>query len=277
LKRKKRFQAIGLLSYLLLSSGAAAMVLPFVWMLSTSLKAKKLLNLYPPQWIPNPAAWENYPKAIGSFPFFQYLWNNIKITSLILLGTLCTSALAGYAFSRMRFRFRDPLFIVILAVMMIPGQVTMIPVFLLIRDLGMIDTHSALVIPSLVSPFGIFILRQYFLTLPKDLEDAAYIDGCTPPRVFAQIMLPLAAPALAALTVLTFMGTWNSFIWPLLLISTKSKYMLTVGLLQFQNQYGNEYNLMMAATLLCLAPVMILYIFTQRYFVEGIAFSGIKG
>jgi multiple sugar transport system permease protein len=277
MKNKKGFRLAHLLSYLLLSAGAATMVLPFVWMVSTSLKVKKSLTMYPPQWIPNPVMWENYPKAIASFPFFQYLWNNLKITGLIVLGTLLTSALAGYAFSRMRFRFRDALFMVILAVMMIPGQVTMIPVFILVRNLGMIDSHSALIIPSLVSPFGIFILRQYFLTLPRDLEDAAYIDGCTPPRIFAQIMLPLAAPALAALTVLTFMGVWNSFMWPLLLISTKAKQMLTVGLLQFQNQYGGEYNLMMAATLLCLAPVMILYMFTQRYFVEGIAISGIKG
>jgi multiple sugar transport system permease protein len=277
MKNGKKINAARLLSYLLLSAGALTMVLPFLWMVSTSLKTKRIVNMYPPQWIPNPAAWENYPKAIAAFPFFQYLWNNVKITGLIVLGTLLTSALAGYAFSRMRFRFRDALFMIVLAVMMIPGQVTMIPVFLLVRDLGMIDSHSALIIPSLASPFGIFILRQYFLTLPKDLEDAAYIDGCSPPRIFARIMLPLASPALAALTVLTFMGTWNSFIWPLLLISTKSKLMLAVGLLQFQNQYSSDYNLLMAATLLCLAPVMILYLFTQRYFVEGIALSGIKG
>jgi multiple sugar transport system permease protein len=277
MKIEKKFKTFNLAAYLILSAGAVTMLLPFVWMVSTSLKGKKSLNMFPPQWIPDPVVWENYPKAISSFPFFQYFLNNVKITGLIVLGTLITSALAGYAFARMRFRFRDALFIVILAVMMIPGQVTMIPVFLLVRDLGMMDTHSALIIPSLVSPFGIFILRQYFLTLPKDLEDAAYIDGCAPLRIFAQIMLPLAAPAMAAVTVLTFMGTWNSFMWPLLLISTKSKLMLAVGLLQFQNQYGGEFNLMMAATLLCLAPIMILYIFTQRYFVEGIAISGIKG
>lgn len=233
--------------------------------------------MYPPQWIPHPAVWKNYPDAIASFPFFQYLWNNTKITGLIVLGTLITSALAGYAFTRMRFRFRDALFIVILAVMMIPGQVTMIPVFLLVRDLGMMDSHGALIIPSFVSPFGIFILRQYFLTLPKDLEDAAYIDGCAPPRIFAQIMVPLEGPAFVAVTVLTFMGVWNSFLWPLLLISAKSKQVIAVGLLQFQNQYGGECNLMMAATLLRLAPIMILYMFTRRYFVEGIAISGIKG
>ena len=253
------------------------MVLPFLWMLSTSLRARRLITIYPPQWIPNPIAWENYPRAIEAFPFFQYFLNNVKITSLIIAGVLLTSSLAGYAFSRMRFPFRDALFIAILAAIMIPGQVTMIPVFLLVRDLGWIDSHAALIIPSLVSPFGIFILRQYFLTIPRDLEDAAYIDGCNPLWVYMKIMLPLAAPALAALTVINFMGTWNAFMWPLILISTRSKQMLTVGLLQFMNQYNNEYNLLMAATLMCLAPIMIVYMFTQRYFVEGIAISGIKG
>ena len=277
MKRRKAIAPINALIYLLLSAGAFTMVLPFVWMLSTSLKSRRLINMYPPQWIPNPVAWDNYPRAIAAFPFFQYLLNNVKITTAIIAGILLTSSLAGYAFSRMRFPFRDALFIVILAAIMIPGQVTMIPVFLLVRDLGWIDSHASLIIPSLVSPLGIFIMRQYFLTIPRDLEDAAYIEGCSPLVVYAKIMLPLAAPALAALTVISFMGTWNSFMWPLILISTKSKQMLTVGLLQFMTQYNTEYNLLMAATLLSLAPIMIIYMFTQRYFVEGLALSGIKG
>lgn len=265
------------LTYLALTLGAVAMMVPFVWMASTSLKEKSQLLVYPPVWIPDPICWENYAKAVKAFPFLQYLFNNIKITALIVLGVALTSTLAGYAFARMRFRARDALFLVILAVMMIPGQVTMIPVFLLVRDLGMIDSHSSLIVPSLVSPFGIFLMRQYFLTLPRDLEDAAYIDGCLPLRVFAQIFLPLAQPAIAALCVLTFMSTWNSFIWPLILISTKSKQMLSVGLLQFQSQYSADNHLMMAAALLSLSPMMLLYLFTQRYFVEGIAVSGVKG
>ncbi len=277
IKTQKKIKASHLVAYLLLLLGAFTMVIPFLWMLSTSLKEKSQLLVYPPQWIPNTIQWGNYSKAITSFPFFQYLWNNTKITVLIVFGTLLTSSLAGYAFARMRFRGRDTLFMIVLAVMMVPGQVTMVPVFLLVRDLGLIDSHGSLIIPSLVSSFGIFLMRQYFLTLPRDLEDAAYVDGCNPVRTFIQIFLPLAQPAMAALAVLTFMSVWNSFMWPLILISTKSKQMLTVGLLQFQNQYASDYHLMMAATLLSLLPIMMVYLFTQRYFIEGIAVSGIKG
>lgn len=263
--------------YFVLLIGSVLMLVPFVWMLSTSLKAKSALLIYPPEWIPRPIMWENYKTAIKSFPFFQYLYNNIKICALIVLGTLVTSSLAGFAFARMRFRMRSALFLVILAMMMIPSQVTMIPVFLLVRDLGMINSHSALIIPSLVSPLNIFIMRQYFLTLPRDLEDAAYVDGCMPLVTFARIFLPLAAPAMAAISVLTFVGAWNSFIWPLILISDKSKQMMSVGLLNFKNQYSADHHLMMAATLLSICPVLALYLFTQRYFVEGIAVSGMKG
>ncbi|NLG26121.1 MAG: carbohydrate ABC transporter permease [Clostridiales bacterium] len=264
-------------AYAALALGAVMMVAPFAWMVATSLKTKAQLLTYPPVWLPNPPQWINYAAAIKAFPFFQYLLNNVKITGLIVLGVLATSSMGGFAFGRMRFKGRGALFMAILSVMMIPGQVTMVPVFLLVRDLGMIDSHSALIVPSLVSPFGVFLMRQYFLTLPRDLEDAAYVDGSSPLRTFAQIFLPLAQPALAALATLTFMGAWNSFMWPLILISTKSKQMLTVGLLQFQSQYSDATHQMMAATLMALAPIMLLYLFTQRYFIEGIAVSGIKG
>ncbi len=265
------------LIYLFLIIGAVSMILPFAWMISTSLKGTNNVMVYPPEWIPNPAVWSNYPKAIQDFPFFQYLFNNIKICALIVLGTVITSSMAGYAFARMRFPGRNVLFLVILAVIMIPGQITMIPVFLLVKDLGWMDNHVALIIPSIASPFGIFLIRQYMLTLPRDLEDAAYVDGCGVVRIFLKIILPLTKSALAALGVITLMGSWNSFIWPLLLISTKSKQMMTVGLLQFQSAYQTKYNLLMAATVLSILPLFLVYIFCQRYFIEGIAVSGIKG
>ena len=265
------------LPYLTLIVGAGLMVMPFVWMFSTSLKTKAALLVYPPQWIPKPVMWENYITAISRFPFYLYLWNNVKVASLIVLGTITTSSLAGFAFARMRFRGRDALFLIILGMMMIPGQVTMIPVFLLVRDLGMIDSHSSLIIPSFVSPLFIFIMRQYFLTLPRDLEDAAYVDGSMPLRTFSTIFLPLVTPAIAAISVLSFVDTWNSFIWPLILISDKKKLMMSVGLLNFTNQYSSDNHLMMAATMLSVLPIFILYLFTQKYFVEGIAISGLKG
>lgn len=273
--RKFRFGKF--LVYCTLILGSFIMILPFAWMISTSLKDKAQTLAYPPIWIPRPSHPENYAEAIATFPFFQYLWNNIKICALITLGSIVTAASAGYAFARMRFKGRDALFMVALAMMMIPGQVTMIPVFLLVKDMGMINSHSALIIPSLVSSFNIFLMRQYFITLPRDLEDAAYVDGCMPLRVFFQIFLPLSGPAIAALSVLTISGSWNSFMWPLILISDKNKQMLSVGLLQFSNQYSTNYHLLMAASTLTLLPLVILYLFTQRYFIEGIAFSGVKG
>jgi multiple sugar transport system permease protein len=263
--------------YTALVLGLVMMLIPFLWMISTSLKNKSQTLAYPPIWIPNPIYFSNYAEAIQKFPFFQYLWNNIKITGLITLGTTATSAMAGYAFACMRFKGRDALFMVVLGMMMIPGQVTMIPVFLLVKQLGMINTHSSLIVPSIASSFGIFLMRQYFVTLPQDLEDAAYVDGCKPLGIFFKIFLPLAGPAVAALFVLTVSGSWNSFMWPLILISDKSKQMLSVGLLQFTGQYDSDTHLMMAAATLTLMPLMILYLFTQRYFIEGIAFSGVKG
>ncbi|WP_246358603.1 carbohydrate ABC transporter permease [Paenibacillus phytorum] len=266
-----------LLVYVVLIAFGILMVVPFVWMLSTSLKDNSLIFSFPPKWIPDPIKWRNYQEAASSFPYYQYFWNTFYITALTIAGVLLTSALAGYAFARMQFPLRNQLFLVVLSIMMIPGQVIMIPIFLLVKDLGWMDSHLSLIVPSLVSPFGIFLMRQFYLSMPKELEDAASIDGCNPIRTFFSIFLPLSKPALATISVFTFIGTWNSFLWPLLLISTKSKQILTVGLLQFQNMYATQYNLLMAATLLVLLPVFLVYMFAQRYFVEGIAGSGVKG
>ena len=274
---KKKMTWSKFLIYAALILGSVIMMIPFLWMISTSLKNKAQTLAYPPIWIPDPMHFENYADAISKFPFLRYLWNNIKISGLITLGTVVTSTMAGYAFARMRFKGRDALFMVVLGMMMIPGQVTMIPVFLLVKQMGMINTHWSLIIPSIASSFNIFLMRQYFITLPRDLEDAAYVDGCKPLGVFFKIFLPLAGPPVAALCVLSVAGSWNSFMWPLILISDKSKQMLSVGLLQFTGQYSSDTHLMMAAATLTLMPLMILYMFTQKYFIEGIAFSGVKG
>ena len=265
------------ISHLILIAGSVLMATPFVWMISTSLKRQSEVFAYPPRWIPDPIHWSNYSKALEAFPFWRYTLNTVYISVFITLGVMLTSSMAGYAFARMRFSGRDHLFLLILAVMMVPGQVTMIPVFLIVKSLGWMDSHLALIIPSLASPFGIFLLRQFYLTLPRDLEDAAYIDGCGPFRVYWQIFVPLSKPALATLGIFTFMGAWNSFLWPLILISSDRKKVLTVGLLTFQNMFTTRYNLLMAAALLATLPILIAYIFAQRYFIEGIALTGIKG
>jgi multiple sugar transport system permease protein len=264
------------LAYFVLILFSIIFMFPFLWMLSTSLKQGQLVFTYPPQLIPNPVRFQNYLDAIEQFPFFRYLWNTFYITFLITVGSILTSALAGYAFARIPFAFRNQLFILVLAVMMIPVQAIMIPIYLLIRDLGWLDSHLLLIIPSLVFPFGIFLMRQFYLGLPKSLEEAAAIDGCNPLRTFVSIFMPLSKPAIATLCVFSIMGAWNSFMWPLILITTKSKQVLTVGLLEFQHMYGAQYNLLMAATLLVLLPILLAYLFAQRYFVEGIATTGIK-
>lgn len=263
--------------YLVLALGAVSMLLPFVWMISTSLKTKSQVSAYPPVWIPNPVKWENYSQAISSFPFVRYTLNTLFVTVAVLIGTVLVSVCAGYAFARMRFKFRNQLFLIVLATMMVPGQVTMIPIFKLVKDLGWMNSYLALIVPSLCSAFSIFLMRQFFLSLPKELEAAAMVDGCTPIRTLFSIFVPLSKPAIATISVLTFMGTWNSFLWPMLLISDKNKQMISVGLLQFQGMFATNYELLMAATFLSLLPIFIIYFFAQDYFIEGIATSGMKG
>lgn len=263
--------------YLVLILGGITMLVPFVWMISTSLKTKSQVFAYPPVWIPDPIMWGNYPEATLSFPFLRYTLNTAVVTVAVLVGTVLISLLAGYAFARVRFRFRNQLFLVILATMMVPGQVTMIPIFKLVKDIGWMNSYWALIIPSLCSGFSIFLMRQFFLSLPRELEDAAMVDGCSPLRTLFSIFVPLAKPAIATVSVLTFMSTWNSFLWPLLLISDKSKQLITVGLLQFQGMFATRYELLMAAAFLSLLPVFLIYFFAQDYFIEGIATSGLKG
>lgn len=277
----KRFNSINgnykrIITYLILILGALAMVMPFLWMLSTSLKTRPNVFLYPPQWIPHPARIRNYYDAMESFPFFRYFFNTMFIAITIAIGTVAICSLAGYAFARMKFFGCNYLFLIVLAVMMVPGQVTMIPTFLLVKNLGWIDSYKSLIIPSLASPFFIFLMRQFYLSLPRELEEAAYIDGCNPLRTFYSIFLPNSTPAFVSTGILSILGSWNSFIWPLILISTKEKQVLTVGLLTFQNQYATKFELLMAASVLSMLPVFIAYVFGQRYFIEGISTSGIK-
>ena len=274
---KREHKKTNILTYFLLILGSISMLLPFLWMISSSLKSKTEVFQFPPKWIPEEFHWENYPRAVASFPFLQYTFNTAFVTIAVVIGTVIIALLAGYAFARVRFRYRDQLFLVVLAMMMVPGQVTMIPIFKLVKTLGWINSYNALIIPSLCSPFAIFLMRQFFLTLPRDLEDAAMVDGSSTLRTIFSIFVPLAKPAVATVSVLTFMSIWNSFLWPLLLITDKNKQLLTVGLLQFQGMYSTNYHLLMAATFLSLIPVFLVYLFAQDYFIEGIAATGVKG
>ncbi|MFB0546151.1 MAG: carbohydrate ABC transporter permease [Anaerolineae bacterium] len=265
------------ITHLFLSAGAVTMIVPFLWMISTSLKMPGKVFTYPPQWIPNPVQWSNYVETVTIMPFDRFFLNSLVQATAVTVLQLATCSLAAYAFARLEFPGRDKLFLIYLGTMMIPGQVTMIPNFLLMRFLGWIDTYQALIIPQAFSAFGTFLLRQFFLTLPRELEDAARIDGCSSFGIYWRIILPLAGPALAALAIFTFMGQWNNFLWPLIVTRSTEMKTLTVGLSAFQGQFAVKWHLLMAGSTISLLPILIIYVIAQKYFIQGIALTGMGG
>ena len=334
--------------HLILLTGSVVFIVPFVWLVTTSVKEEDQMFKYPPVWIPTQQTkiqfdgkqcglstitvagktlkvaetqefedgtkrvkvlpgqadagktfvvplskltkvrafapkWKNYSDALDFLPKethkgLLYVWNTVYITMLSILGTILSSSLVAYSFARLKWPGRDQLFLVLLATMMLPGAVTMIPVFLIFRYLGWIDTLRPLWIPSFFGgAFSVFLLRQFFMTIPNDLEDAAKIDGCSYFGIYWRIMLPLIKPALAALTIMTFMGSWNNFMGPLIYINSPEKMTLAYGLQLFQGAHSAEYGLLMAASTLVMLPVLMVFFFTQRYFIQGITLTGIKG
>lgn len=276
-KRKQRHNIFTkLVAHICLLVGSITMGLPFVWTVATSLKTQLEVFQFPPTWIPHPVMWQNYVSVFQRFPFTLFLFNSTYITVVSIVGQLLTCSLAGYAFARLRFPGKNLLFLGYLATLMIPYQVTMIPLFLIMRNFGWIDSHKSLIIPFIAGPFGTFLMRQFFLNIPRELSDAARIDGCNPFSIYWRIMLPLAKPALATLGIFTFMWSWNSFLWPLIMINTTEKKTVTLGLAAFRGEYGTMWNEMMAATIICLLPILVSFLLAQKYFVRGIALTGIK-
>ena len=276
--KEKRLQ---LFAYAVLVIGAVSMILPFLWMATTSLKTLDAIFIQPKNWIqmfvPTMFKWENYAEAFKVVPFAKFYLNSIMVGLAVTAGTVFTSAMAAYAFSRLTFPGRDKLFFAYLATTMIPGTVTIIPVYVLMRLFGWVDTYKALIIPMIFSAWGTFMLRQFFMTLPKELEDAAKIDGCGFFRIFLTIILPLSKPALATLTVFTFMGNWSSFMWPLLVTNSETMRTLPIGLESFKTQYSTDWHLLMAGSVMAMLPIVIIFIFTQRFFVESLKLTGVKG
>jgi multiple sugar transport system permease protein len=273
--RQRRWRAA--VSYLALSAGASIMILPFVWMLSTSLKTSAAVFVYPPQWLPNPLIWSNYADVVRIMPFLRYILNTAFVAGSVSLLQLVVSSLAAFAFARLRFPGRDRLFLAYLATLMVPGQVTLIPNFLIIKYLGWIDTYQALIIPQVFSAFGTFLLRQFFLTIPRDLEDAGRIDGASAFGIYRRIVLPLSGPALATLGVFTFTAQWNNFLWPLIVINDEQMRTLTVGLQALVGEFTVQYPLLMAGSVLSLVPMLVVFLLAQRAFVRGIALTGLAG
>jgi multiple sugar transport system permease protein len=271
------------LTYLVLALISILTVFPFLWMLSASLMGENESAVYPPRFLPASPTVSNYLSLFGPvtraiLPFDAYIFNSVYIAVLVVIGRVFACALAGYAFARLRFPGRDLAFGMLLASLMVPGVIRLIPLYHAYKQVGWLDTHLPLIVPAVVAnTFGTFLLRQFFMTLPAELEEAARIDGASTFTIFTRIALPLSLPALAALAIFTFQGSWNDFTTPVIYINDIKKTTLPVGLSVFNGQFSTQYELLMAGAMIGLVPVLIVYLFFQRYFVQGIALTGIKG
>jgi multiple sugar transport system permease protein len=256
----------------------ASMAIPFLWMISTSLKNLAQAQVYPPVWIPDPPLWSNYVDVMTRIPFPIFIVNSFKISILGVIGQVLSCSMAAYALSRLQFRGRNAFFVLLLSTLMIPYQVTMIPMFLIFKTFGWVNTHLALIVPYwLGGAFGIFLLRQFFLSLPSELADAAKVDGCNPFHTYWRIYMPLTKPAVTTLAVFVFMGRWNDLLGPLIYLNRPEKMTVTAGLSYFQGQYFADVPLLMAGSLVSILPTLVLFGLAQRYFVQGVVLSGIKG
>jgi multiple sugar transport system permease protein len=255
---------------------SAVMVLPLVWMLVTSVETLDQTRHFPPTLIPSGIHWSNYRDAWNEAPFGRFFLNSVIVTGTAVLSNLILCSLAGYAFARLRFLGRELLFVALLATLMVPFQVIMIPTFLIVQHLGLVDSLGGLIAPNLVTPFGIFLLRQFFRTLPVDLEEAARIDGSTRLGVLLRVVLPLSLPALATLGIVTFLWTWNDFLWPLIVITSTDQSTVQLGLASFQGAHVTKWNLLMAGNVMALAPMLVGFIGAQRWFVRSLATTGIR-
>jgi len=264
--------------YLIVGFGALLMLVPFIWMLSSSLQTSHQVNLRPPVWIPIPPQWENYGRILHYAPYFpRYFVNNIIVATIGTLLELATSILAAFAFSRLRFWGRDVVFYVLLATMMVPSEIMLIPNFLTIVRFGWLDTYQALIMPWSASILSIFLLRQFFLAIPEQLSYAAKVDGCRNFRYMWSIMVPLARPALVTIALLAVISSWNAFLWPLIVTNSHSMRTLPLGLALFRGEAGTFFELLMAASVVVVLPMVILFIIMQKHIVAGVSRSGLKG
>lgn len=263
-------------AHVVLLIGSVIMLFPFIWSICTSLKNVNEVFTFPPSFFGAELKFSNYTNMTDRFPIVRFFLNTLKITVIVVVFQLITSSMAGYVFARLRFRFREGLFGLYLATLMVPAQVTMIPTFLLMKYYGLLDTHWSLILPGLVSAFGTFLLRQFFSTIPEALEEAAKIDGCTPFGIYWRIFVPLSKPAMATLGIFIMLGTWNDFVNPLIFINSMSKMTLTLGLANMQGLYSTDWPALMAATVITILPILIVFLSAQDIFVRGVTLSGLK-
>ncbi len=277
---KRRGLLRSLAIHAVLLCGSLLFLFPLAWMISTSLKPLSQTMRMPPQWIPSPILWKNYIEAVQYIPFFTYARNTIVIAVLGTVGTVISSAVVAYGFARIEWKGRDKLFLILLATMMVPFPVTMVPMYAVFRELHWIGTYRPLWVPAWLgaSAFNVFLLRQFFMTIPRDLSDAACIDGCSELGIFWRVVAPLSRPALAVIALFHFLYCWNDFLGPLIYLINQDTFTLALGLQFYQSrQGGTPWNLLMAASTLVVMPVIALFFFTQRTFIQGITMSGLKG
>jgi len=268
------FKRTGLYTLLIVSS--LLMIIPFYWSVSTSLKLEQNVFSNPPQWIPNPVTLENYIHVLTRIPFPRYFANSLIVAVITTLGHVFFDTLAAYAFAKLKFPFRDQIFFFMLLALMVPFQVNLIPLYKIMATLHWTDTYLALIVPNLTSIFGIFLMRQFMLTIPNELLDAARMDGCTEFGVFRKVALPLALPGIATLIIFTFMGSWNDFLWPRIVTNSEKLFTLPVGLAQLQMKNTSNVAQIMAGTVLTALPMIIVFLFMQRQFIEGMTAGALK-
>jgi multiple sugar transport system permease protein len=270
-------KTIATILYALLILCALAMLLPFVWMISASLKLDKDVFTFPIEWIPSNPRWENYLEIWTTIPLGTFIRNTAKLTVIVTFLQLLTSSFAAYAFAKLEFKGRDLLFLGYVATIAMPWQVYMVPQFIMMRSFGLNNTHLAIIFLQAFSAFGVFLMKQFYMSVPDELCEAARIDGMSEYRIWAQIMLPLSKPALSTLTIFTFVNTWNDFLGPLLYLTRMELKTVQIGLRMFISQYSSEYGLIMAASVVALIPVVIVFLSLQKFFVPGVATAGLKG
>ncbi|RAV20379.1 carbohydrate ABC transporter permease [Paenibacillus contaminans] len=263
--------------YAVLIIVSLSMVVPFIWMLSASLKSEGEIFGFPIQWIPSTIYWDNYVKVWTQVPFLTYYLNTIKIAVITTCLQVVTCSMAAYAFAKVRFPERDKLFVVYLATMMIPFQVMMIPQFLLMKEFGLINSHWSLILLGAFSPFGVFLFRQFYMSIPEELSEAARIDGLSEFGIYLRILMPLMRPAIASLVIFTFMHSWNDFLGPLIYLNSDKLFTLQLGMQHFQSEYGTEYALLMGAAVSAIVPTLLVYFVAQDHFIEGISAGAVKG
>ena len=265
--------------YFLLVIGSVIMIIPLLWMIRSSFMGMQQIFIFPPEWIPTPWVFTNYPEALTTVPFIQYFLNTITILIPSVLGTLVTASMAAFAFARLKWPGENFVFAVLMTTLMLPYAVTLIPTFLIWAKLGLINTYWPLILPKWFGGgiFYIFLLRQFFLTIPKELDEAATIDGANPLQILWHIIIPLSRPALITVGIFSALAEWNDFLGPLIYLNDSRKFTIALGLAEFTGLYSSQWHLLMAASTVVIIPVVILFFFAQRYFIEGIALTGTKG